>query len=93
MYDTKGVVEIISCNFISNTVTNMNMSGGGGLYIEFTICIPGFTKYHSGHIEKSSYNIHNCNFFFYYAYSSHQVHNFSQQVFAPTLGKGGGDVH
>ena len=97
LYDTNGEVDIINCNFTDNSITDLSGFGGGGLYIEFTICTPGFTgthcKSHSSLNSNSHYNIQNCNFINNSAYSPQKVRKFippSQQVSVPRLGKGGG---
>ena len=40
MYDVNGTVTIDSCTFSNNSVVGKEI-GGGGLYVEFTYCIPG----------------------------------------------------
>ncbi|CAI8040087.1 hypothetical protein GBAR_LOCUS22340 [Geodia barretti] len=97
MYDTNGEVGIAYCNFVNNSLANKSESGGGGLYIEFTICTPGFTgdscNGHNDRNKYSSYNINHCNFTNNSASSPQQANKFilpSQQVFVPRLGKGGG---
>ena len=97
MYDTNGEVSIAYCNFVNNSVANTSESGGGGLYIEFTICTPGFNgdscNGHNDHNKYSNYSINHCNFTSNSASSPEQAHKFilpSQQVFVPRLGKGGG---
>ena len=96
LYDTNGEVDIINCNFTNNRISDVKGFGGGGLYIEFTICTPGFTGTHcKGHgslNSNSRYNIENCNFINNSAFSLQHVKFIppSQQVSVPRLGKGGG---
>ena len=97
MYDTNGLVDIMCCNFVNNSVTSTSQSGGGGLYIEFTICTPGFTgdfcKDHNGRNKNSKYSISHCKFTNNLAHSQEQTDKFipqSRKVFVPRLGKGGG---
>ena len=97
LYDTNGEVDIINCNFTNNRITDLSGFGGGGLYIEFTICTPGFTgthcKSHGSLNSNSRYNIQNCIFINNSAYSPQKVRKFippSQQVSVPRIGKGGG---
>ena len=96
VYDTNGAVDIMHCNFINNSVFNHNTSGGSGLYIEFTVCSPGFKtkyEYHSQRNSNSTYNINNCNFRLNSAISSQPTRKLippSQPSSVPRLGKGGG---
>ena len=92
IYHTNGVVEIMDCNFINNSVVNPSTttSGGGGVYIDFTTCLPGI---HESESNNSKYAIYNCKFIKNSAYTKQQVKNFvppSQQLSFPKLGKGGG---
>ena len=95
MYNTNGVVDIMYCNFVNNSVMNMDDFGGGGMHIEFTTSIPrSFThKDRSSQNHNSKYRIQNCTFKNNSAHSPQTAHKFippSQQVFVPRLGKGGG---
>ena len=96
VYDTNGVVDIMHCNFINNSVLNHNTSGGGGLYIEFTVCSPEFKMKYEDHSQRNSnstYNINNCNFKHNSALSSQPTRKLippSQPSSVPRLGKGGG---
>ena len=97
IYDTNGTVNIVYCNFINNSVSNKNSSGGGGVHIEFTICSPGIAdnckNNHNGRNNNSRYTIMNCTFTNNSAHSQKQDHMFippSQQTSVPRLGKGGG---
>ena len=97
IYDTNGTVDIVHCNFINNSVSNKNSSGGGGVHIEFTICSPGIVENcdsnRSSRNNNSRYYILNCTFTNNSAHSPKQAHMFvppSQQSSVPRLGKGGG---
>ena len=97
IYDANGVVDIMYCNFKNNSVQNVNGSGGGGLYIEFTMCTPELTgnycRNNSGQNDNSSYNIHHCTFIGNSVHVLQGAYNFmlpSQLVSVPRLGKGGG---
>ncbi|CAI8023142.1 hypothetical protein GBAR_LOCUS13557 [Geodia barretti] len=95
IYNTNGVVEIMDCNFINNSVANPSTttSGGGGLYIDFTTCLPGIHESETNCNHNSRYAISNCKFIKNSAYTNQQVKNFvppSQQLSFPRLGKGGG---
>ena len=95
MYDTNGEVSIAYCNFVNNSVANTSESGGGGLYIEFTICTPGLNccKNHEGQNDNSKYNIQYCSFVNNSAHwpdSNRRPMLPSYQVLIPRLGQGGG---
>ena len=67
MYDNDGVINITSCNFTSNVVTeDMHISGGGGLAIEFTYCKPDSTcndtNYTPRKNKNSIYVLTSCSF-------------------------------
>ena len=51
--DTIGNVVIENCTFEENSVHDKGFPGGGGLYIEFSYCIPG---------KNNNYTIRNCTF-------------------------------
>ena len=64
-FDTDGSVTVSDSLFRENKVQQPTLyRGGGGVYIEFTICTPGvFACNHStGQNENSSYTFHNCTF-------------------------------
>ena len=47
MYDVSGQIEIIKGNFLDNMLPatdKTQLFGGGGIYIEFTVCSPGFPQ-------------------------------------------------
>ena len=94
VYDTNGEVDIMDCNFINNSVMGNSTSGGGGLYVEFTICPPGSyncSESHSGRNDNSQYIIQNSNFTNNSAQSVEKAHlPLSHQVVIPRLGQGGG---
>ena len=62
LFDTVGDVRFINCVFESNKVRNSHYPGGGGLYIEFTNCTPGY--FGNCHRDKfsASYTIDSCSF-------------------------------
>ena len=67
--DTNGVVCVSSSSFIGNTLNRVeqtaNLTGGGGMSIEFTECSPGVTtcnSYVNQHNAKSNYTIYQCLF-------------------------------
>ena len=41
LYDTTGVVDVSNLVFQNNSLEKTDLSGGGGVYVEFTICTPG----------------------------------------------------
>ena len=41
LYDTTGVVDVSNSVFQNNSLEKTDLSGGGGVYVEFTICTPG----------------------------------------------------
>ena len=96
IYDTNGKVNITHCDFIENSVWNKTEPGGGGVYIEFTICSPGDVENcgtHNGLNTNSTYSIQHCSFINNSAYSPVQAHKFippSKHFLVPRLGKGGG---
>ena len=75
MYSTVGKNVLSYCNFSSNKVPDdmkSVFSGGGGLYLEFSFCLPGnFSRYNSTsdkcyvpkeYVSDSVYHIFNCIF-------------------------------
>ena len=73
IYDTSGSNTIENSDFSGNNVsesgTNNIMPGGGGLYIEFSYCIPGDMSCGTGrsnisaeYVSNSTYEINNCTF-------------------------------
>ena len=68
MYNTIGKVNISHSNFFENKIRgSYSISGGGGLYIEFSLCDPGTNGNNCSHtIEnfttKADYEISNSNF-------------------------------
>ncbi len=97
LFDTNGVVSVLSSVFIANTVPHNEstlFSGGGGLYIEHTYCTPGRTTqcdYKANpYVRNSTYDIRNCLF----AGNKAIVNYFSflpeHAEMSRTLGRGGG---
>ena len=66
LFDTIGRVNILNCTFENNKVRTSNPDlvypGGGGLYIEFTKCTPGFLGNCWHDAAKASYVISHCMF-------------------------------
>ncbi|XP_065903791.1 uncharacterized protein [Dysidea avara] len=64
--DTNGTVEITDSIFRNNTIdASRNLSGGGGIYVEFTECSPNITDCNSteNYFNRDSvYNITKCSF-------------------------------
>ena len=64
--DTNGIVEITNSEFSNNTAeTRSNITGGGGIYIEFTKCTPGVTNCNPASNlfnHNSIFSIQNCSF-------------------------------
>ena len=57
MYDSDGVINIASCNFTNNVVTeDTHISGGGGLAIEFTYCKPNDTCNETNYTPRKNKN-------------------------------------
>ena len=94
LYDTNGTVNITESNFIKNRVSSQTLqSGGGGMYIEFTICTPGIVgpcSGHNGHNTNGSYTIQNCNFTHNTAYAPEYEGKFISTFTVPRVGEGGG---
>ena len=95
MYDTNGSVSIVNCMFSDNFVNESSRGGGGGLYIEFTFCSPGFVSncYDRKGITDSTYNITNCRFLNNVAYARPGTPTSispSNPLSVPRFGKGGG---
>jgi len=70
IYNTIGDVNISHCNFVGNKVLSnetSSISGGGGMYIEFSLCQPGTNSYGCQMTEpiftsNATYTIEYCNF-------------------------------
>ena len=62
LFDTVGDVKLINCVFESNKVRNSHTPGGGGLYIEFTNCTPGYLGNCHHDNSPATYNIDGCSF-------------------------------
>ena len=70
IYNTIGDVSISHCNFVGNKILSNetgNFSGGGGIYIEFSLCQPGTNAIDCKNIEpkfttKATYTIEYSNF-------------------------------
>ena len=96
LFDTVGSVNIINCSFENNRVIDSYYPGGGGLYIEFTNCTPGYLGncHHTDHKVsfKSQYKVENCAFENNYAslVSIDKTGYKSPYVYFQGLGKGGG---
>ena len=93
-YDTNGVVNITECNFKNNSMLNQTVQpGGGGMYIEFTICTPGIVgpcSGHNGQNTNSSYIIQKCNFTNNAAFAPESEHAYVSPSTVPRVGGGGG---
>ena len=97
--DTNGTVNIVDSVFSNNQLTssekNINVTGGGGLYVEFTKCSPGIANCSTTdnlYNKNSSYNIVNCNFTrnnATYSLQSSGSYNFAADTY-DTFGDGGG---
>ena len=91
MYDTNGTVDIVDCEFTNNNLSSSEgESGGGGVYIEFTICTPGLVENCGSHGDRNThsiYSIQNCSFTNNSAYSPRNTYNFTS---VSRLGIGGG---
>ena len=95
-YNSRGLIKIDSSKFVNNSIPNNlenDFPGGGGLYIEFTPCIPGTNSDRGICVTNSVYNtgghyvIQKCNFTLNRAYSARSY--FKQSGFR-TFGQGGG---
>lgn len=95
-YNSKGLVEIDSSEFVNNSIPNSlgnGFPGGGGVYIEFTPCILGISSDRNICITNSVYNtgghylVQRCNFTLNKAYSARSY--FKRSGFR-TFGQGGG---
>ena len=72
LYNTIGVNSFHECSFTNNSNTNKPLyPGGGGVYIEFSYCLPGNTSCRYGaeesytdHNAHSTYDFTNCEFSF-----------------------------
>ena len=68
LHDVGGRIDITNCNLSNNMVPEeekMYLFGGGGLYIEFTYCTPGYPNCNyknNTHNKKNSYTIKGCVF-------------------------------
>ena len=69
MYSTVGNNVITDCVFQSNKVDNSTLSGGGGLYIEFSYCVPDIgncseksSNVPSQYTSNAYYDISGCSF-------------------------------
>ena len=65
LYDTLGRIEIKNSTFVDNKKTDEDLFGGGGIYIEFTYCSPGYPHCDprdNMHNRNSSYMIRDCVF-------------------------------
>ena len=96
-YDTIGMIEIGYCKFESNFVPThqeKDISGGGGVYIEFTPCFPGtysdvsqdchqYKDYKTG----GHYTVQGCNFT---DNKAHSPRSYFRRAGFRTFGQGGG---
>ena len=95
LYDTNGTVNITNCLFHNNHENESTQTGGGGLYIEFTFCSPGFVSNcleHKG-MKNSRYFISNSTFSNNIAAIPREketVISPSNPLSVPRIGKGGG---
>ena len=95
MYDTNGKVRVEFSSFTNNSAVQPKV-GGGGLYIEFTLCTPGIVGICSGHNGSntlSQYTIQNCTFSYNTAIcplDKHTLISPSRSKPVPRTGKGGG---
>ena len=99
--DTNGTVNIIDSVFSNNKIPspekNINVTGGGGVYIEFTKCSPGVTNCNTAdnlYNKNSVYNIVNCKIVqndATYNLQSNGSYNFTTGTYV-TFGDGGGLV-
>ena len=70
LFDTSGVVEVQHSVFINNKMINSaaGHGGGGGVYVEFTVCAPGLnctdfdTKLANPRARGNVYSFNNCTF-------------------------------
>ena len=66
IFDTDGRVEISNSVFDNNKLNDSLLSGGGGVYVEFTFCPPGTVDDNCVDNQRknknSFYQFHNCNF-------------------------------
>ena len=70
LYDTSGVVEVIDSVFYNNSLKQKDgtVGGGGGMYVEFTVCMPGVyctdfdSKTENTRAVGNLYKIKNCTF-------------------------------
>ena len=95
VYDTNGTVSITNCLFDGNHPNTSTQTGGGGLYIEFTFCSPGFVSncYDRQEVTNSSYFITNCTFsnnIVAIPMERETVISPSNPLSVPRIGKGGG---
>jgi hypothetical protein len=92
MYDNDGLINITSCNFTNNVVTeDMHVSGGGGLAIEFTYCKPNNTcndtNYAPRKNKNSIYVLSSCTF------SSNHAHGQNSTEFGGKLSLASNSSH
>ena len=63
MFGSTGNVDILNSSFTNNSITqHNNESGGGGLYIEFSECSPGWEASGNQCNKNAAYHIHECEF-------------------------------
>ncbi|XP_065905260.1 uncharacterized protein [Dysidea avara] len=84
--DTNGVVCVSSSTFVGNTINKeeqtVNLTGGGGMSIEFTECSPGVTtcnSYDNQYNANSNYTIYQCIF-----ENNSAVYNYTEESERPT---------
>ncbi len=92
MYDNDGLINITSCNFTNNVVTeDMHVTGGGGLAIEFTYCKPNNTcndtNYAPRKNKNSIYVLSSCTF------SSNHAHGQNSTEFGGKLSLASNSSH
>ena len=100
MYDTNGVIEVDSCDFINNSVSlDGHQAGGGGFTVEFTYCKPGDvtcnkTEYDHSHKRNNNsvYSFKGCTFERNTANKASYVNNFITPLKTDhdASGRGGG---
>ena len=72
LYDTSGVVEVIDSEFYNNSLKRNDgtVDGGGGVYVEFTVCTPGVyctdfdNKEENPRASNNTYTFKNCSFYY-----------------------------
>ena len=98
--DTDGSINVTNCTFTNNSVNENEtevIAGGGGVYIEFTYCLPSQYSvgecYRRHHTNNSKYQFDECNFADNVATSINRKQtdfSISEKGIFQGLGRGGG---